>query len=63
MKKKGKGKTPSMSCKQEADAEKINDFAETRMNDKSRDAYSWNPFNFNACTSFASDALDAGMPE
>jgi hypothetical protein len=56
----GKGTEPKTSCDDKADADKINRFAGQRMNDPKRAPYSWNPFNFNTCTTFASDALGAG---
>jgi len=57
----GHGTEAKASCDDEADENKINSFAEQRMNDPNRAPYSWNPFNFNACTTFASDALEAGL--
>ena len=56
----GHGTKPKMSCDAEADAGKINLFAEDRMHDPNRAPYSWNPLNMNTCTTFAGDALDAG---
>jgi uncharacterized protein RhaS with RHS repeats len=56
----GHGTKPKTSCDADADAGKINLFAEDRMHDPSRAPYSWNPLNMNTCTTFASDALDAG---
>lgn len=55
----GHGTKASTSCEADADAKKINDFAEQRMHDPNRAPYSWNPFNFNTCTTFAGDALGA----
>lgn len=56
----GHGTGAKTSCDANADADKINNFAEQRMNDPNRAPYSWSPFSFNTCTSFASDALAAG---
>jgi hypothetical protein len=56
----GHGTEAETTCKADADAEKINEFAERRMNDRDRAPYSWNPFNFNTCITFARDALEAG---
>jgi RHS repeat-associated protein len=58
--KMGHGTKAKTSCDANADADKINDFAEQRMNDPNRAPYSWNPFSLNTCTTFASDALAAG---
>jgi len=55
------GTTANIICDDKADSDKINKFAEQRMNDSKRAPYSWSPFNFNTCTSFASDALKAGL--
>lgn len=57
----GKGTTAKTVCDDKADADKINKFAEQRMNDIKRAPYSWSPFNFNTCTTFASDALAGGL--
>jgi len=57
----GHGTEAKTSCDDKADADKINDFAERRMNDPNRAPYSWNPFNFNTCTTFANDAMGAGL--
>lgn len=57
----GHGTKAKTSCEDKADAEKINKFAEQRMHDRNRAPYSWNPFNLNTCTTFASDALGAGL--
>ena len=57
----GHGTKAKTSCEDKADADKINKFAEQRMHDRNRVPYSWNPFNFNTCTTFASDALGAGL--
>ena len=57
----GHGTEAKTSCDDKADADKINDFAEQRMNDPNRAPYSWNPFNFNTCTTFANDAMGAGL--
>uniref|UniRef100_UPI001B802595 RHS repeat-associated core domain-containing protein n=1 Tax=Desulfobulbus elongatus TaxID=53332 RepID=UPI001B802595 len=57
----GNGTTAKTNCDDKADADKINNFAEQRMNDPNRAPYSWNPFNFNTCTTFASDALAGGL--
>jgi len=57
----GHGTEAETSCDAKADADKINDFAGQRMNDPNRAPYSWNPFNFNTCTTFANDAMGAGL--
>lgn len=59
---RGKGTKAKFYCDDDADADKINQFAETRKNDSNRRPYSWNPlpWKYNTCVSFAMDALDAG---
>jgi len=57
----GQGRRPFLSCKDDADFEKIVDFAEDRMNDPNRPPYSWNPFKQNTCVTFAVEALQAGL--
>ena len=57
----GKDTEARTSCDASADADKINDFAEQRKNDPNRAPYSWNPFNFNTCTNFATGAFSAGQ--
>ncbi|PKN88619.1 MAG: hypothetical protein CVU51_03790 [Deltaproteobacteria bacterium HGW-Deltaproteobacteria-1] len=57
----GNGTEAKTNCDDTADADKINKFAEQRMNDPNRAPYSWSPLNFNTCTTFASDALGAGL--
>jgi len=57
----GNGTKAKTSCNDKVDADKINSFAEQRMKDPKRSPYSWNPFNFNTCTTFAGDALKAGL--
>jgi hypothetical protein len=57
----GNGTTAKTSCDDKADSDKINNFAEQRMNDSNRAPYSWNPFKLNTCTTFAIDALGAGL--
>ena len=57
----GHGTEAEASCEADADENKINDFAKQRMSDPNRAPYSWNPFNFNTCTTFANDALGAGL--
>ncbi len=44
----------------DADYQKVADFAVNRMNDPNRAPYSWNPLSPNTCKTFASDAVDAG---
>jgi RHS repeat-associated protein len=46
---------------QDADYQKIVDFARNRIRDKNRDAYSWNPLHMNTCKTFAHDAISAGL--
>ena len=57
----GNGTEAETSCEADADADRINDFAENRMNEPNRAPYSWMPWNFNTCTTFARDALGAGL--
>ena len=57
----GKGTTAKTVCNDKADADKINKFAKQRMNDSKRAPCSYNPFDFNTCTTFASDALAGGL--
>jgi len=57
----GHGTKATTTCDPNADADKINNFAEQRMHDSDRAPYSWNPLHFNTCTSFANDALEAGQ--
>jgi RHS repeat-associated protein len=57
----GNGTKAKTNCNDKADADKINSFSEQRMRDPKRAPYCWNPLNFNACTTFASDALKAGL--
>lgn len=56
----GKGTEAYSSCFDGSDADKINKFAEQRMNDPKRAPYSWNPLRPNTCTTFAGEAIGAG---
>jgi hypothetical protein len=44
----------------DADYQKVVDFAIARMRDPKRDPYSWNPLNRNDCFTFAREAIAAG---
>jgi hypothetical protein len=44
---------------EDADYQKIIDFALARMNDKNRLPYSWSPSSPNQCKTFAQEAIDA----
>lgn len=57
----GHGTEAETSCEADANADKVNEFAENRMNDPNRAPYSWMPWSFNTCTTFANDALGAGL--
>lgn len=57
----GKGKNAKLECREDADAEKVNAFAEQRMRDANRAPYSWNPLSPNTCMTFAADAVRAGL--
>jgi RHS repeat-associated protein len=58
----GKGHKPSLECDADADADKINAYAERVMRDQNRPAYNWNPLKgeMNMCMTFARDAVNAG---
>ncbi|MEW6301753.1 MAG: RHS repeat-associated core domain-containing protein, partial [Thermodesulfobacteriota bacterium] len=56
----GHGTESETTCDANADADRINEFAENRMNDPNRAPYSWMPWSFNTCTTFAGDAFAAG---
>jgi uncharacterized protein RhaS with RHS repeats len=56
----GKGTEAYSACFDGSDADKINKFAEQRMNDPKRAPYSWNPLRPNTCTTFAGEAIGAG---
>jgi hypothetical protein len=56
----GHGTEAELECDAESDADKVNDFAENRMHDPDREPYSWMPWSFNTCTTFARDAVSAG---
>ena len=56
----GNGVEAELDCDTEADADDINEFAENRMNDRNRAPYSWKPWSYNTCTTFANDAMAAG---
>ncbi len=61
LKKVGKGHDPSLICYDDADARKINEYAERVQSDPDRKPYEWNPFRgANTCLTFARDALEAG---
>jgi RHS repeat-associated protein len=62
LKKIGKGHGAVLECKKNADAAKVNAFAEQRMRDANRAPYSWNPLSANTCMTFAADAVRAGLP-
>ena len=53
----GKGAEVVATYYSDADAKKINKFAQKRMNDPKRDPYS---VLMNNCKDFANDAIDAG---
>jgi RHS repeat-associated protein len=60
-KKLGKGHWMTTLCDDEADFDKVNDFAEKRMHDPNRKPYEWNPLKgVNQCFSFADEAIKAG---
>jgi hypothetical protein len=56
----GKGRPISPQCRSDSDFNRANEFAEQRMRDPQRRAYSWNPFNPNHCSSFAWEVVNAG---
>lgn len=58
----GKGNKAKLECSEDADADKVNAFAEQRMRDANRAPYSWNPLSPNTCMTFAVDAVRAGIP-
>ena len=55
----GKGTPVVATYYDDADFQSIIDFAEDRMNDPGRRAYSWNPLKPNQCRSFAKEAINA----
>ena len=56
----GKGRNTTVNCYKSSDADKINNFAESRMNNPNRRPYSLNPILPNTCTTFAKEAVIAG---
>ena len=56
----GKNTTPELTCTKDADAQKVNDYAESVANNPKRDKYSWIPGFSNHCRTFTRRAIDAG---
>lgn len=56
----GKASKARLECVDEADAEKVNAYAEKTMTDKNRTPYNWHPFSPKTCLTFARDAIRAG---